>query len=122
MMRTSIVKSFYANNITSASTLIVGDCGAIKTRTKVLALQRQVAVFFEDEGDFSDFPFFSKEIQKPVVNEKLVMITENVSPLIKVGNIRVIAVAAASGVVIGSVIAVDSEARLKHFRNFITQI
>ncbi|MEX2461447.1 MAG: spore germination protein GerPE [Paenibacillaceae bacterium] len=120
MQRISIVKNIEVSSVTSASTFIVGDTVKITARTRAIALQRQVAKFFANEGEFADFPMFTKEIVKPSLEGRVNMCVRNESPYIKVNNIDVIGVAEASTMQIGSTRILDVEARIKHFRQYVT--
>jgi spore germination protein PE len=120
MKRTSVVNHVKVTSISTSSTLIVGDSVKITSRTRALAVQRQVAVFFANEGEFEDYPLFTKEIPQPSISERLNMSIVQESPFIKVNSIYVIGVAASSTMQIGSTRIIDLESRLKHFRQFVT--
>jgi spore germination protein PE len=109
-------------SISTSATLIVGDSVKITARSRALAVQRQVAVFFKKDGEFEDYPLFTKEIPQPIINERVNMSIVQESPYIKVGHVKVLGVASASAMQIGSTRFIDLESRLKHFRQFITSV
>lgn len=119
MDRTSIVNNIIVAAVSAASTFIVGDAVRITSSTKALAVQRQVAVFFEAEGEFTDYDIFTAEIPRPVVHSKVCMQVIQDSPFIKVNSIDVIGVSEASALQIGATRNISLEARLKHFRQFV---
>ncbi|QGQ98650.1 spore germination protein GerPE [Paenibacillus psychroresistens] len=120
MRRTSIVNYIIVSGISSASTLIVGDSAKISGHTRALAVQRQFAVFFTSEAEFEDYPSFNKELPQPNLPlEKVNMNVVQESPFIKVNRVDVIGLAEASALQIGSTSLINSESRIKHFRQFV---
>jgi spore germination protein PE len=122
MKRTSIVKNLKVLSVTSSSNLLVGDSFKLIARSRAIAVQRQIAVFFANEGEFEDYPLFTKEIPQPNIDEQVNMSVVHESPYIKVRNIKVIGVASSSTLQIGSTRFIDLESRLKHFRQFVTSV
>jgi spore germination protein PE len=120
MKRISIVNDLKVLSVTSASSLMVGDAFKFTARARSIAVQRQVAVFFANEGEFEDYPLFTKKIPQPKISEQVNMNVINESPYIKVRTVKVLGVASASTLQIGSTRFIDLEARLKHFRHFVT--
>lgn len=122
MHRISIVHNICIDSVAEGSTFICGDVGGICARSRVLALQREVSIFFEDEGSFADYPVFSKEIPKPVNDEDIQLNIYNESPLIQVEGIKILGVSTASAFQVGSNYRMDLESRRKHIRHFVTNI
>jgi spore germination protein PE len=121
MNRISVVNQVKVESVSTSSTLIIGDSAKITSRTRILAVQRQIAVFFEHEGEFEDYPLFSKAIPKPnLPRERVNMNVIQESPFIKVNRIKVFGVAGSSIMQIGSTCIFDLEARIKNFRQFVT--
>jgi spore germination protein PE len=120
MIRTSIVNHVIITSVTSASTLIFGDAVKITARNRALAVQRQVAKFFENEGEFEDFDLFTQPIPQPDRDGLVNMRVINESPFIEVNSVDVIGVAQASTLQIGSTMIFDLESRIKHFRQFVS--
>ncbi|MCR8641199.1 spore germination protein GerPE [Paenibacillus sp. N1-5-1-14] len=123
MWRTSRVINILIDGVSEASTFICGDSGRIKSRSRALALQREVSIFYEDEGDFADYPVFSREIPSfdPCENE-VSMEIHNPCHFIKVNCVKVLAVSAASTFQVGSNLELDLVCKRKHIRNFVTDI
>jgi spore germination protein PE len=119
MNRTSLVNYVILTSIADSSTFIAGDVAKITSNTRAYAVQRQVAVFFKEEGEFEDFPLFSREIPRPGIAEQVNMRVIQESPYIRVNSVDVIGVAQGSSMQIGSTLIIDLEARIKHFRQFV---
>jgi spore germination protein PE len=120
MKKISLVNHVKVSSITNSSTLIIGDSAKITSNTRAFAVQRKVAVFFTNEGEFEDFPAFTKVIPKPnLPHEKVNMNVIQESPFIKVNRIYVIGVAQASVMQIGTIRLIENESRIKHFRQFV---
>jgi spore germination protein PE len=102
-----------------ASTLMAGDLGRFDSETRALAVQRQVTVFWENEGDLASFALFSRPIPLPAVEEAVELNRINTNPDIVVDEVRVVSVSTASLALIGSVRHIQTEARIKHIRQFV---
>lgn len=120
MSRWSIVRQMNITNISLASILQIGDNESIKSKTKALAVQRQVATFQENEGNLEAYQLFSRVIPIPEVYEQVDMKVENLCDYIQVNCIRVLAVSTSSILQVGSNCQIENEARVKHFRQFVT--
>jgi spore germination protein PE len=118
--RISIVDDINVNSVGVASTLQIGDSEAMVPRSRAFALQREHPIYFGNEGSFSAFPIFSRPIPRPVINENVHMEIINESPVIKVKDVNILSVSAASIVQTGSTKWIDSEARIKHIRHFLS--
>jgi len=121
--RTSVVDTLRLDALAAASSLVVGDLERFDARSRALAVQRQVPVFLENEGDLRAFPLFSRPIPLPgpEPEERVRLTSANVSPCISAGNIRVLSAVASSLVQVGSVTRVELESRVKHIRQFVDQ-
>ncbi|WP_442604210.1 spore germination protein GerPE [Paenibacillus sp. KN14-4R] len=122
MERVSCVNCILIENISGGCTFICGDSGYIRAYSQDLALQREVAVFFEDEGEYADYSVFSRNIPQVDQYGDVCMVVNNECSRIKVNRIKVIAIAAASAFQVGSNIQLDLECRRKHIRQFVTDI
>jgi spore germination protein PE len=118
MKRISSVGQINVNNISQASILQIGDNEFIKPTGKVLAVQREIADFQGNEGNFNDYSIFSRIIPIPEVYEEVHMFVDNVCNKIEVGRIRVLAVSAASVMQVGSNSRIKSESRILNIRHF----
>ncbi|WP_257008256.1 spore germination protein GerPE [Bacillus sp. FJAT-45350] len=114
--RVSMVNNIKVTNVSSSSVFQVGDSNKVSPRSRALAVQRQVELFFSDEGNFEMFPLFTRPIPKMSFFEPISINRYNDSRFINVKNINIIS-AASSGVLhIGSTNDIHAEARIKHIR------
>jgi spore germination protein PE len=122
MKRISVVHHIKILSVTRASQAIFGDAVMIKAKSQALAVQRQIAVFFEGEGNFENYPFFTKKIPKSVTDERITMNFEQQAPTINVRSVYIIGVADSSTMQVGSTCFIETESRIKQFRQFVTSI
>lgn len=122
MGRISCVANINVGIVSEASTFIGGDAIAIRAQTNALAIQREVSIFFEDEGSFADWPAFTRPIPQPGVEEDLNLAIWNESPVIRVGAVKLTAVTFSSVFQVGSNARMDLESRRKHIRHFVTDV
>lgn len=119
MNRSSVVKNIKINAILNASIANFGDSKIIDPKAKVLAIQRDIPIFYEDEGNFKLFPLFSRPIPEPIITEKIQMTVKNINPYIKVNNIKIVGISASSILQVGTTQYINSEARIKHIRQLL---
>lgn len=93
----------------------------IKPISSALAVQREVPLFFTNEGDFSQFPIFSRDLPKVEVTESINMRIFNQNPIIKVNSIRIDGVSSAGVMQIGSTETIHTESKVKHIRKLLDQ-
>lgn len=117
--RTSIVNTVDVYAISAASVFQVGDAAMLRQRCRVLAVQREAANFYGDEGDFNAYPLFAKPIPQPVVYEPLDMNIVNEKSYIRVGCVSILAASTSAAIQIGTNESIRSEARIKHFRQLL---
>lgn len=116
--RISIIDSINVRNILSSSILQVGDSDQLRPASWTLAVQREYPTFREGEWNFNDFTFY-KEPLPTIDGECPVRVnTHNEVPVIKVGTVDILGIAASSMLHVGSTHNIDSTARVKHFREF----
>jgi spore germination protein PE len=118
--RMSSVKDIQLISVSDASLIHIGDSVGVTPRARGLAVQREVAVFKKDEGDFSD-PLFSEPLPKPLLTENVHMTRFNESPFINVNRLHIMSAGNAVVIQIGSNQFIDTQARIKHFRQFFSQ-
>lgn len=114
--RTSIVNSTRVNSVSSSSVFQIGDSVQITPMSWILAVQRQLQLFYGNEGNFAAYPIFTREHPRPVVTETVTVNRYNASSFIKVENINITAVSASSVYHIGSTSLIDAATRIKHIR------
>lgn len=119
MQRISVVDLIYVNSVSFSSILEIGDSKKITPVSQALAVQREVPLFFTNEGDFSQYPIFSRELPKVKVAETVNMKVINQNPVIKVDSIKVIGVSSAAVMQIGSTETIHTESKVKHIRKLL---
>ena len=117
--RSSLVNWVYVISNDSSAVIQIGDSNQVTPKTKIYALQRQQPIFNGNEvEDFSQYPIYSQSIPLPLLTESLCQTTIHENPVIKVGGIRVIGIAASSVLHIGSTRTIQTESRIKHNREY----
>lgn len=122
MSRISAVDWIKAENVSSASVFQIGDSYLLNLKSRVLALQREVAVFNGKEGNFEDFPIFKRTIPEVKLEEDLTMSVKNESNFIRVGCVEILSITDSSAFQAGSNLAIGAESRRKHIRQFVRQL
>lgn len=118
-VRTSVVNRVMIYNIGYASALNVGDLGDFSPVTLALAVQREIPVYYGEEGNLGAYPIFSTPIPVPKQAREDRMTTHHASPVIRVNDVEVLAVSTASLVQIGSIALTRAESRIKHIRQLL---
>jgi len=118
-VRTTVVGSIRIISSTLGSIIQAGDSLVVSPRSKVLAVQRQVAEYYGDEGSFDRFRIFRQNIPEPVLDESVSFSATNENPYIEVGAVHIIGISAASVLQFGSNKLVDAESRTKHIRQLL---
>ncbi|KPV61013.1 spore gernimation protein [Paenibacillus sp. A3] len=117
--RTSVVRSLKVNDTGYASAVFIGDLVDFSPVTYVFAVQREIPVFYGDEGHLSAYPIYSAPLpigrQEPAVQ----MDVTNSCPFICAGDVRVEAISAASMVQFGSVRSIRADTRVKNIRQLL---
>lgn len=117
--RTVVVRDLVLNSITSASVLQVGDSAAVRPRSRVFAVQREIAFFLLDEGGFSNYPLFTQTIPQPSLEHNVHLRIFNENPAILVYGIDITAIAASSVVKLGNTRLIDAESRILNIRQLL---
>jgi spore germination protein PE len=120
MARLSIVGDVNVDDFGSSGILHVGDHVATILKSRALAVQREVPMYYGNEGNFDAYPFFSRPFPVPQPPEPVTMSVDNWGSFIRVGSIRILGVASSSLLQIGSNCSTQAEVRIKHFRQFVT--
>ncbi|ARK30063.1 spore germination protein GerPE [Halalkalibacter krulwichiae] len=119
LKRISVVKLIDVQVVTFSSVLEIGDAEEITPRHKALAVQREKELFYGREGNFNQYPLFSREIPKPQMDGSLIITRRNESHFINVNHIDITSISAGSIAQIGSNRLIDAEARVKHIRQLL---
>ncbi|OZM57225.1 hypothetical protein CIB95_07110 [Lottiidibacillus patelloidae] len=118
--RISDVSNIKVQSVNSSSVLQVGDSYKLKPFSRALAVQREVAIFLGDEGNFN-YNTFKEEIPLPEHESEETVKTTFINELetIKTENVYILSLAASSIFHVGSTEIIESEARIKHFRQLL---
>ncbi|KKI93562.1 hypothetical protein WQ54_02835 [Bacillus sp. SA1-12] len=114
--RFSSVNSAYVNTVGISSVFNIGDSMQITPSIKVLAIQREHEVYYDEEGNFSEFPIFEEEIPQPVFYEQLTTNFFHKNPKINVNSITVTSISSSAIFQIGSTKDIVCDTRTKHIR------
>lgn len=117
--RTSHVHSFTNISIDNSSVLQVGDSEKVDAISYVLAVQRDKAIFFENEFLFHDYSAFFEPLPLPADQEPFTLTTFHETPSIRVDKVNVSFAAASAVVHIGSSECVELETRVKNIRHLV---
>ncbi|MBP1964709.1 spore germination protein GerPE [Paenibacillus aceris] len=120
MARLSIVGYVYVNSIGSSSVMQVGDNVTTALETNVFAVQREVPIYYGNEGSFKAYPFYRRPIPVPQPPEPFTMCVDNLGSYIRVRGIRILGVNSTSVLQIGSNRIIGGESRVKNIRQFVT--
>lgn len=115
--RISKVGAVKVNAMRESAIFHIGDSVGYNPRSNGFALDRLNPTFTEPENIFSN-SIYHMPIPKPYFTENVLMNKQDVSPSIRVGGIRIIAIGNASVFQIGSTKYIDTESRIKHVRLF----
>jgi spore germination protein PE len=116
LQRLSYVDHVNVKIVSFASILQIGDSQIINKLSKALAVQREAEVFYENEGNLSEYRVFNEPISFLPINESISFVRQNINPIIKVNHIDITGISSSSMLNIGSSRHISMEARVKHIR------
>ncbi|WP_144553556.1 spore germination protein GerPE [Bacillus sp. X1(2014)] len=116
LQRTSCVDTINIKIVSFSSTVQLGDSCIINSLSRALAVQREVEVFYGNEGNLSPYRVYSEPIPFLPINESFTYSRQNPNPLIKVGRIDITGISSASLLHVGSSRHISMEARIMHIR------
>lgn len=117
--RTSYVHSFTNLSLDTSSVIEMGDSEKIDAASNILAVQRDKAIFYENEFLFRDYTAFSEPLPLPCDEEPLAITTFHESNAIRVDKVTVSFAAASSVIHIGSSECMELETRVKNIRHLV---
>jgi spore germination protein PE len=120
--RVSVVRSIHITATELSSIVQIGDSRFVRPRSQVFALQRQVPVFWENEGDFARLDAFSKPIPRMDAEPENALTVEHRNPVIRVDHVEITGLSVSAVFQVGANERIDAEARVMHVRNFIEGI
>ncbi|UJF32894.1 spore germination protein GerPE [Paenibacillus hexagrammi] len=118
MPRLSFVGWIAINDLSSSSTLHIGDNVTTTLKTRVFAVQREVPIYYGNEGNFES-SVFNRPFPQPQPGEPVEMIVNNWGSCIKVNAIRVLGISSSAVLQVGSNTNIEAEARVKNIRQFV---
>lgn len=114
--RISSVNTINIQSVAIGGVFLIGDSQLTIPRSKALAVQREEQIFFDEEGDLSEYSIFNRDLEAPSVTERINIQRINQSPIIHVNHIDIIGVSTSAVFQIGSTGFIDADSRVKHIR------
>lgn len=121
LKRLSHIRHIKFNSLGIASVFQAGDTNEIDMKIKVLAVQRSLSTFYENEGSFKrkEYPIFEQHAVKLLPETRVQTAFCHEVPVIHVRNIKIQGVSSSSVFHAGSASVVRGDARIKHIRQII---
>jgi spore germination protein PE len=120
-VRKSVVGELSVLSVDNSSAIEIGDTERLAPVSRVLAVQRQEAIFPFGEFAMRNYAAYSRPVPLPVVAERLVMKRDLPKPPVHVGSIRIIAVSSSVIIQVGSSCELLAESRIKHIRHLFRE-
>ncbi|MEK3887428.1 spore germination protein GerPE [Bacillus sp. FSL K6-3431] len=115
--RNSFIKNVDIKSIELGSVMQVGDSVQLSPMSNVIAVNREVEVFYGNEGNFQLIPLFSEPIPIPVAPYTLPTINKyNELPDIRIGTIAIKGISASAILHVGNIENAVLESRIWHQR------
>ncbi|MED1782185.1 spore germination protein GerPE [Brevibacillus fortis] len=115
--RTSHVHKLDVLSVDTSSVLQIGDSRQIDAVANILAVQREQAIFYENEFMFEDYSVFSVPLTPPSLVDPICIDTFHDCPYIFIRKVEVPFVAGASIVHLGSNESITLETRVVNIRH-----
>jgi len=114
--RISRVGDIHINAMQYSSIIEIGDAVEATPNSRALAVQKEGAIFTDEDFPFNEFPIFTTEL--PYFDKQIVIDQKRVpcSPYINVQYVHIEGISASSIFQVGNLNYLDAEARVKHFR------
>lgn len=119
--RISSVGKMKINTVGAATVAEIGDSKQLTPINYTIAVQRERAVFLEQEFDFVDYSVFTRPLLQPIVDEYVQMTRIQRCPYIVVQDINLFITSSSSIVHIGSSEQLNSQSRIKHIRHLLRE-
>ncbi|MGF9908423.1 spore germination protein GerPE [Brevibacillus porteri] len=115
--RTSHVRKLDVLSVDTSSVLQIGDSRQIDAVSNILAVQREQAIFYENEFMFDNYSAFSVPLIPPSLSDPICIDTFHDCPYIFIRKVEVPFVAGASVVHVGSNESITLETRVVNIRH-----
>jgi spore germination protein PE len=119
LQRSSYVDHIDVKIISFASLLQIGDSCIINGFSRALAVQREIEIFYGNEGNYAAYSSFSEPIPLPLIKENISYRSHHLNPMIRVNKLNVIGVSSSSVLHVGNSQHVSMETRVKHIRQLL---
>ncbi|ARV44787.1 spore germination protein GerPE [Bacillus inaquosorum] len=118
LKRISRIRLIKFNSLGISSVFQVGDTNEIDMKIKVLAVQRSLSTFYENEGSFNrkEYQIFQQQAVKPIPETGVQSAFCHEVPVIHVRSIKIQGVSSSSVFHVGAASHVRGDARIKHIR------
>ncbi|MED3623074.1 spore germination protein GerPE [Neobacillus thermocopriae] len=114
--RTSYVDNIHVKSISYSSIFQIGDSHYIYQLSRAIAVQREAEIYYDNEGEFSNYRVFTQPIHFEPIDEPISIQQHQLHPIIKVNNMNITGLSSSSMLNIGSSKHLSLEARVKHIR------
>jgi spore germination protein PE len=115
--RKSVVGELSVLSLDNSSAIEIGDSERLAPVSRVLAVQRQEAVFPFGEFAMRNYAAYTRPVSLPDLAERLVMKRVSPKPPVHVGSIRIVAASSSVIIQVGSSCELAAESRIKHIRH-----
>ncbi|OXM86998.1 spore germination protein GerPE [Paenibacillus rigui] len=119
--RISSVGAIKVNTVGTSTTMEIGDSKQLAPLNFTIAVQRERAVYLQNEFDFSEYTLFSIPLVQPVVTESFQLTRLSTTPYIVVQDVNVFITSSSSIVHIGSSGQLNAQSRIKHIRHLLRE-
>lgn len=119
MQRTSMVEQVKVITVGLGSVVKVGDSENVIATADAFAVQRELPVYYGNEGDLRQIPFFRRPLHLPELEMPICVNRYNHSPQLFVSTVHITGLSAAAVLHIGSVHTIKLRSRIRHVRQFI---
>ncbi|WFA06397.1 spore germination protein GerPE [Bacillus sp. HSf4] len=115
------MKFLKVQSVLISSTLKIGDTDELNLKTKILAVQRSLSLFFGNEGSLrqEDFQLYRQPIPQLLPETGVRSAFFHEVPVIRVRAIKVLGVSTSSVAQVGSTRRIMADSRVKHIRKLI---
>lgn len=117
--RTSKVDSLSIISVDNSSVIEIGDSHIVDAVSNVISVQREPAIYYAHEFQFTDYPLFTFPLPEPEQPDSFQTITCQDNGFIHVKCVKTSFLSASSVLQIGSNECVTMETRIKNIRHLL---
>ncbi|MEW9700210.1 spore germination protein GerPE [Paenibacillus sp. SI8] len=119
--RITSVGSFKNSVTDNISVVQIGDSEKFIPLIYSIAVQREKAIFYDNEFNYRDYTLFSRSLSHPVITENITMTRMNETPVIQAGDIYIFRITGSSLAQLGSSGIMKAEVRIKNIRHLLRE-